>query len=471
MTYPNVLVMGYLEATGQLTPERRMKLEHAIHDGAQRLLTFEAPGGGFEWYGRSPGHVMLTAYGLLELSDMARVHPVDPKFIDRIAGWLLRQQRTDGTFPAEGGPRGWTEKDPDGVAATAYVAWSLLQSGRRQEAETSIRWLRERVESARDPYVLALVANALASYHPEQDYTRDALERLGALARRDASGVHWTGEMAGFTGARGGALAVETTALAVIALLQGRGDPALTDGALEWLLRRRDEAGTWGSTQATILAIKALLDSARKGDSVVRGTLRVQVALEDGSSETLTFEEGKTDTVQQAFFAARGRPGKNRVRLEADADAGIGWQVVGRAWTPGREEPPAEGPLALRMTLDRTTLATDETVRAEVEVSTRDVDPTFMVIADLGIPPGFSPVTSDLEDLVTRGVVDKFTIAGRRVTLYLGTLTSGAPIRFSYRLQARMPVKAAMPPAEAYEYYTPDRRARAIGLPVSIEVR
>jgi hypothetical protein len=40
-------------------------------------VSFEVAGGGFDWFGRPPANVTLTAYGLMEFRDMARVHDVD----------------------------------------------------------------------------------------------------------------------------------------------------------------------------------------------------------------------------------------------------------------------------------------------------------------------------------------------------------------------------------------------------------
>jgi uncharacterized protein YfaS (alpha-2-macroglobulin family) len=47
----------------------------------------------------------------------------------------------------------------------------------------------------------------------------------------------------------------------------------------------------------------------------------------------------------------------------------------------------------------------------------------------------------------------------RSALLYLRGLEPGAPLAFSYRLRATMPVKLTVPPAVVYEYYDPDKRA------------
>ncbi len=83
MTFPNVLILNYLKQTKQVSPEIQMKAENYIALGYQRLLTFEVPTGGFSLMGRPPAIEMLTAKGLLEFGDMAKVYPVDPALIER----------------------------------------------------------------------------------------------------------------------------------------------------------------------------------------------------------------------------------------------------------------------------------------------------------------------------------------------------------------------------------------------------
>ena len=87
-TYPNVLALDYMKRTKKLTPEVHAKAEGFIANGYQRLLTFEVPGGGFSWFGRAPANKILTAYGLMEFSDMSKVYDVDPKVIQRTQQWL-----------------------------------------------------------------------------------------------------------------------------------------------------------------------------------------------------------------------------------------------------------------------------------------------------------------------------------------------------------------------------------------------
>jgi hypothetical protein len=66
-----------MQTTGNANPELQMQAESYVGTGYQRLLTFEAQGGGFSLFGSAPADVFLTAYGLMQINDMAQVHPVD----------------------------------------------------------------------------------------------------------------------------------------------------------------------------------------------------------------------------------------------------------------------------------------------------------------------------------------------------------------------------------------------------------
>lgn len=87
-----------MKRTKKLTPE-----VHAIPD-ASKILVLSAIahirglGGGFSWFGSAPANKILTAYGLMEFSDMSKVHGVDPRLISRTQEWLAGQQQADGSW-------------------------------------------------------------------------------------------------------------------------------------------------------------------------------------------------------------------------------------------------------------------------------------------------------------------------------------------------------------------------------------
>ena len=167
-TYPNVLALDYMKRTKKLTPEVHAKAEGYIANGYQRLLTFEVPGGGFSWFGSAPANKILTAYGLMEFYDMSKVYDVDPKLISRTQQWLAGQQQADGSWKPDTSfiNEGATNRyNSDVLRITAYIAWSLENTGYQGPAvEQAKQFVEKHMSAKMDAYTLAVVANFAADY-------------------------------------------------------------------------------------------------------------------------------------------------------------------------------------------------------------------------------------------------------------------------------------------------------------------
>ncbi|MCH8923426.1 MAG: hypothetical protein IIA67_09805, partial [Planctomycetes bacterium] len=268
-TYPNVLALDYLKRTKQSVPLVEAKARQYIHLGYQRLLGFEVDGGGFDWFGRPPANRTLTAYGLMEFQDMARVHDVDPRLIERTRRWLLNQRSGNGSWQPEGhrlhdDPTRGGERMAR-LSTTAYIAWAVFADEQaRGDAGKTLSFLRShRAADIRSPYVLALVANALLSINPAGAEAAPYIARLESLKQTSTDGKQtWWAQSAGertivYGSGRGGQ--VETTATAALAMIRASRMPATVRGSLAWLIAQRGAHGTWPSTPGTVLALHALI--------------------------------------------------------------------------------------------------------------------------------------------------------------------------------------------------------------------
>src|SRR5271156_4690627 len=175
-TYPNVLALDYMKRRKKLTPEVHAKAEGFIANGYQRLLTFEVAGGGFSWFGQAPANKILTAYGLMEFSDMSRVYEVDPRLIERTQEWLAAQQQTDGSWKPDTNfiNEGATNRyNSDVLRITAYLAWALKDTGYQGPAvEKAKQFVEKHMTAKVDTYTLAVVANFAADYRDDHEFTR-----------------------------------------------------------------------------------------------------------------------------------------------------------------------------------------------------------------------------------------------------------------------------------------------------------
>jgi 5-hydroxyisourate hydrolase-like protein (transthyretin family) len=473
--YPNVMVLDYLQQTGQLEnkPDVAMKAERFIATGYQRLLTFETRGGGFSLFGQPPASPMLTAYGLMEFADMARVYPVDPAVIQRTTRWLLEQQSADGSWdPYQMGYshfETWKRLANARLPITAYLTWALVEAGHGSDpgVERAQTYLVQHLDQAEDPYVLALVANALAAADPHSSGTQATLARLASVAHVEGDTAVWESQVASYTGAQGHTASLETTALATYALLrmQGGSQVERAQQGLNGLIAAKDSFGTWETTQATVLALKAfLLATQNAGETPVDST--VSVSLDGQTSYPVVFNAENTGVVQTIFFDDI-TPGAHTLNLEVSEAGGttsaLLYQITNIYYVPWDKAPAPAGTrdLGIQVSYDRGQLAVDDMVGVHVELAYHQPGAAQWIIVDLGVPPGFSVLAEDLDALVEQSAslatrIKRYELTGRSVILYLENV--GGTVRFNYRMKARLVVRAQVPASSVYDYYNPATR-------------
>ncbi len=475
-TYPNILALDYMRETEQISPEIQMKAEQYINLGYQRLLSFEVDGGGFSWFGNAPANKILTAYGLMEFADMSRVHEVDPALIKRTQQWLVSTQRGDGSWAPDEAylHRGvWGRIQSSELLPTAYIVWALASSGYEGEPLTKgVDYLKAHWKAAEDPYMLAMVCNALANAAPDDSAVDDAMERLISMAKRDGDGSYWTSGLPTMTYAREEAANLEATGLAALALLRWRRDPMLTERALTYLMSMRDPRGTWHTTQATVLALKALLKGSSGAVGEADGT--ATVLLNGREMGQIRIEPQNSDVAHLlALSDGNGglKSGAHEVEIRMDGTGRPAFQIFGRFYMPWGNQPKIAPPLPafnVSVSYDRSRLVKDETVKAACVFRNPQDMNAKMVVIDLGIPPGFAVQPADFERLVSEGVVQKFEIAPRQVILYFDEVSARQTVAFEYSLRAKFPLRAQTGASKAYEYYNPKRVAYAAPLEVNV---
>ena len=476
-TYPNVLALDYMKRTKKLTPEVHAKAEGFIANGYQRLLTFEVPGGGFSWFGNAPANKILTAYGLMEFSDMSRVHDVDARLIERTQQWLAGQQQSDGSWKPDTNfiNEGATNRyNNDVLRITAYLGWSLENTGHKGPAvDKAKEYVAAHLNGKVDAYTLAVAANFAAEYGRDREFTRQAMRLLLDAHTEKDEQAWWTAEETGVYG-RGESAAVETTGLAVQALLKWGEASATASKALRYIAAKKDAAGTWGTTQATIMALRALLLSTGKGAADVRGV--VEVSLNGKLVQKLVLTPENIDLLHQFVFPLPEQSAQSaqRVELRFEGKGGLAYQVVGRYFVPWGEKPVGE-PLSIDVAYDRTHLAQDDISTVTATVRNNLHKAANMVMVDLGIPPGFDLLSEDLQAYREKsrarksGRLEKFSLTATQAILYFDAIGAGDTVTLQFRLRAKYPIRARTFQSRVYEYYDP--AVSAVARPVALEVR
>lgn len=461
-TWPNVLVTRYMTQTSQITPAIQMKAESLISAGYQRLLTFEHQGGGFSWFGEQDPkpYLSVTAFGLMEFADMAKVHPVDPAMLARTQSWLLGQQKGDGSW--EGDQTEFFSFQTSVLRNTAFVIWALASNGYKgPELAKAIAFAKTKLGSDEDAYTLGLVANAFAAAAPNDPATSGLLATLDGKKKVDGKKIHWdsAGTQTNFYGA-GDDAAVTATALVAHAFLLSGSYKSSVEGALEYLVGSKDSQGNFGSTQATIWTLRTLILAAEKGTQGAVGSF--SVAVDGAPFTTVELTADKPDVMTTVDLGALATLGSHEISLSFTGTGKVSYNVVARHHLPWAEVPAEPtGPLSVSVSYDKTSLALNDSVLATVSVVNNTASVQNMVILTLGIPPGFAVDTADLDAEKKSGKLSSYELTGKQLTLYLSALAGSATETFKYHLLATMPVKASDGGAQAYLYYEPEKKTSA----------
>lgn len=465
VTYPNVLVVDYMKKTGVITPEILMKAEGFISTGYQRLLSYEVDGGGFSWFGEAPAHNVLTTYGLLEFSDMSKVWYVDPAVIRRTQDWLVSGQEADGSWiPTEGGiAEGAIDRyQNDVLRTTAYVLWGLGKSGYSGPAlDSGAAYLRNQLaqpDFEAETYSLALCAHALLE-NPDDPLLPGLFEAFENRKLSEGDKVWWEETAPTITYSRGEGASVELTALLAQAYMRYGAYPDTTAKALNYLVGAKDGNGNFGSTQATVLALQAF--SLAAGGATSHANATVEIGLNGVPVKTIELTDDNSDLVFLCDLGEQTIEGDNTVQLSLEGTGSTLYQVVGRYYLPWETlPPPAEELISIQVDYDKSELTTDDLLHCTVRLANNRAGVARMLVADVGVPPGFDVLRDDLDALVGTAI-QKYELAGRQVILYLDELGHEAPVTLEYRLKARFPVRAQTPESAVYEYYNPEVRAVA----------
>jgi hypothetical protein len=437
-------------------------------------LTFEVPGGGFSWFGQAPANKILTAYGLMEFSDMSKVYDVDAKVIERTQQWLADQQQADGSWKPDTQfiNEGATNRfNSDVLRITAYLGWSLTNTGYKGPAvEKAKQYVASHMDGKADAYTLAVVANFAVEYAKDRDFTRQAMQLLLDAKTESGDQVSWSAEETGVH-SRGASAAIETTGLAAQALLKWGQDAGTVRKALNYISSKKDATGAWGSTQATIMALRAVLLASEIGTADVKGA--VEVLLNGKSVERLELTEENNDLLHQFVLKDVNAADANLVQIRFSGTGGLAYQVAGSYFVPWEARPEKEA-LSIDVAYDRTKLAQNDIATATATVKSNLDQTAKMVMVDLGIPPGFDLLSEDLQEMQEKtagkrtGGLEKFSLTATQAILYFNALGPHETVEVHFRLRAKYPIRAKTFASRVYEYYDPAVTATA--RPVQLEV-
>jgi hypothetical protein len=480
--YPNALILDYLNESNQANPAVAKRAKELLDRGLARLVGYECPDTpgkvkhGFEWFGAADmQHEALTAYGLLQFKDMARVHPVDPELIRRTQAFLMARRDGKGGFTQN--PKSYHSWGAAKHVTNAYIVWALVESdpddAEKLDLAREIGALKALALNAdaegKDAYFVALVANVLLQ-RGEREAAHRLLDRL--QEKHFKNGVV-TGAVTSVVMSRGRDLEIETTALALLGWLRAN-DPkygTTVKDATKWISQQRGGYGGFGSTQSTILALKALSLHAKKSHHPSEsGEIKVRVAGKEVAARRFTQDDVDVIGLDIPNPEAVFKPGE-RTEVEIVTDAKQAYPfALGYTYTTLTPVSAEKCAVAISTKLARAQANEGETVPLAVTLENKQKQGHGMAVAIVGLPAGMKVPTDlkQLTDLREKGVISYFETRGRELILYWRELAPEQKFALSVDLVCDVPGVYRGPASRGYLYYNADHKHWVEPLSVTI---
>ncbi len=462
-TFPLVMAQQYFMSHTGVDPSLISRSAEMLDKGYERLVGFECKSHGFEWFGNDPGHDALTAYGLLEFTEMSRVRAVDPQLLSRTRQWLLDQRDGKGGFERKTHTLHTWIADPE--CANTYNTWALLEAGVTEDLSAEIEFVRRTAESSSNSYVIALAANVLSRAGDDETANR-LLDKLAGLQSDNGSVV---GATTSVVGSGGESLVIETTALAMTAWMTNPDYTLQVEEGIKYLAETC-KAGRFGSTQSTILALRAIVQYDRQ-----RATPKSPGALQlfvDGQKvgAPVRFNADTHGVLELPNAVHLMTKGTHSIRVEMSDGSSMPYTVA-LNYHSTKPDSSASCDLEIATLLRTTKIKEGEVTEIATQVVNRSDKTVPNAVAIVGVPGGLEVRHDQLKELVQEGVIAAYEVLGRELVLYWRSLKANEVVDLPVSVVAEIPGRFQGPASRTYLYYTDEFKHWTEGLVVSVEAK
>ncbi|MEO0723636.1 MAG: MG2 domain-containing protein [Bacteroidota bacterium] len=432
--YPNIMVLQYLQQQDQLDEETRTKAWSLLERGYDRLSGYEVSTGGFSLWGQPPAVPVLTAFGLLQFSDLQQVWPkVDPELVPRTVDWLSESIKQFNTVDVN----------------QAYILYALSRCS-DYRSTAALEELNTAAQTQSIAYLTAIAAR-LNLLYGERALAKEQIEELIAIFHE--SGFQKERQSPSFVHSIGNTLAVELMAWTILAAIEYDFLAFDLQPIMDKLLTFRHGGGRFGPTQPTVMALKAIV-AFEQASARPRENGKILVSINQHTADTLHYSPANRGQLKLTGLEEYLQAGRNsiEVRFVGATQAlpytlDVYWQT---AELPQYEE---AAPLAFQAQLATSSLKLSEQVRYEVELENLQAEAGYAPMIQLALPAGLQWQNWQMEQMVERGLVDYYEIHGPYLVLYFAEIAPRELKQLNFDLVAVAPGYYQAPAANAYLYY------------------
>jgi len=466
--FPLLMVHRYLKHSypENVIREKVLDVKARIERGYERMIKYETPTGGYEWFGSSPGHESLTAFGLTILRAIEKeVFELeeDSERVQRAMQWLKGRAKGD----HKGFQLSNRAMDTFGRASQkvsdAYIIWALINIGGVNLAK-DLDFVIKIALTSNSPYIIALVADA-AFKHGRGDNGTILNEQLKKFQLADGS---LSGATESITKSTGLMLKLESTALAVLAWLnQPEKQPKNIEQAVNFIIGSV-KGGLYGSTQSTVLCLMALIEYQKYARSSLSELLvnfslgdleetPLGVSTDPNSRSQLVDYLSSYDVTEYLSSLQPGNKVSLAVSLPSNSSPSLKLPFSLSLFYKDTNPPtPPETSLQLSYTPSTTTPKVGDVIKYGVSVKNMADGEVGMVVLLLSFGAGVEVNFERLDLLVDSGVIGYYEVIGRQVVVYLRGMAGLQSVNFDVDFDVKFNGRFQVDPSRGYLYYGED---------------
>uniref|UniRef100_A0A8B9H2Z5 Complement component 4 n=1 Tax=Astyanax mexicanus TaxID=7994 RepID=A0A8B9H2Z5_ASTMX len=511
---PALHAMKYLDGTNQwafLKAERRDEAQSMIQAGYTTVLTFKKSDGSYGAFLTRPSSNWLTAFIAKEMTNSRSIIQVRDSYIQESMSYLISKQKAGGSWDDpnplyDTGMKGGVGQTKDEAPLTAYIliAMTHAKQAYEQGTDTELITAMEKAKSylvqnfarLQNPYAVTITAYALSLIGQTPQEAQQATRKMMEMATCDTKRCFWNvREAVSGLDSKADAISIEATAYGLLQAVSLK-DKERALRIASWLTQQRKYGGGFQSTQDTVVALEALSKFSIQNNDVEDLDLRVELCIND--KETKNLHLNKYNALTQAAIKEVGEMslninGRGRGTLsilqtyrslkkeESHCDQfHFSVQVDGELeeeeqlddyynYESNDEELAKDEPMSREEWFDlrtrRKRQAPEQPKKENILVYTVCVgikgrNSSGMVVVDISLLSGLTPIIQDLEDNVkgTEKYIDHYDFHHNKVFLYFDKLTEEKDC-LRFRVEQIIPIGLIQPAAAViYDYYNPDRR-------------
>lgn len=463
--YPNVLAYKYLKESGKLSHDIEKRAMGYIKRGYKKLAAYETKQNGFEWYGGTPPHEVLSAYGVMQFIEMKEIYSgVDDEMIKRTVNWLMSRKNGLGGFKQNRGRYGFSSA-PQNVN-NAYIVYALSHKGINASIEKEYDATFAEAIKTKDPYRLALLATA--------SFNMDKMEKYNKAIEILISNVSWNqlshmNVENSITRSYGSSLQIETAAFISLSLMHTNKHFDKVQKCIDFILENR-KYGRFGNTQATTMALKALIEYTKIQHQNILQSNTNSIVLNINGHEIKTNGENINDGMLKISnlekYIASGQQSVEVLFQNNEMKVPYSFDLN---WKTQLPESTSACPIELNTEITNSKVKLGETVRMNIELSNKLNKGVPMTTSIIGIPSGCSLQIWQLEELKKQNAFAYYEIINNYLVCYWREL--GPNQTKSIKLDLKTEIKGSYTAAasSSYLYYADDYKNWVKGTSICIE--